>query len=69
MPLKYYVPISIGVFILAILVARYLSLPVVPFALILLVGETLIGLQVEHQKVSNFLEDLLRAMKSSAKPH
>jgi hypothetical protein len=68
MPLKQYVPISVGVFILVILTARYFSVPIAPFALVLLVGETIIGLQLEDQRVSRFLEDLLRAMKSSSKP-
>ena len=69
MPLKHYIPISVGVFVLVILTARYYSVPVAPFALILLVGETIIGLQMEDQKVSRFLENLVRALKSDPKPH
>ena len=69
MPLKYYIPISIGVFVLVILAARYYSLPIAPFALVLLVGETIIGLQMEDQKVSRFLEGLVRSLKSNLKLH
>ena len=69
MPLKHYIPISIGVFVLVILTARYYSIPIAPFALVLLVGETIIGLQMEDQRVSRFLEDLVRALKSHPKHH
>jgi hypothetical protein len=48
-------------------VARYVSIPILPFALVLLVGETLIGLQLEDRKISRFLEDLRRAWKSGAR--
>jgi len=68
-PLKHYIPISIGVFALVLLTARYYSVPIAPFALVLLVGETIIGLQLEDQKVSRFLEDLVRALKANPKPH
>ena len=50
MPLKHYIPISVGVFLLVILTARHYSVPIAPFALVLLVGETIIGLQLEDQK-------------------
>ena len=69
MPLKHYIPISIGAFVLVLLMARYYSLPFAPFALVLLLGETIIGLQLEDQRVSRFLEDLMRALKSNPKPH
>ena len=69
MPLKQYIPISIGVFALVLLTARHYSIPVAPFALVLLVGETIIGLQMEDQRVFRFLEDLVRALKSNPKSH
>ena len=69
MPLKHYIPISVGVFVLVILAARYYSVPIAPFVLALLVGETIIGLQLEDQRVSRFLEDLVRSLKSNLKPH
>jgi hypothetical protein len=69
MPLKHYIPISIGVFVLVILTARYYSVPIAPFALVLLVGETIIGLQLEDQRISRLLEDIVRSFKSNLKPH
>jgi hypothetical protein len=69
MPLKHYIPISIGVFVLVILTARYHSVPIAPFALVLLVGETIIGLQLEDQRISRLLEDIVRSFKSNLKPH
>lgn len=67
MELKHYIPISVGVFIAVVLVAHYFSVPIAPFALILLVGETLLGLQMEDQKVLRFLQDLMGAFKTSRK--
>ena len=69
MDLKRYVPISIGVFAAVILVARYFAVPVAPFALILLVGETIIGFQLEDQKVFRFLETLANAFKPRHRAH
>ncbi len=63
MDLKHYVPISIGVFVALIAATHYLGVPFAPFALILLVGETIIGLQLEDQRVSRFLENLASALK------
>jgi len=65
MELKHYVPVSIGVFVAVILAARYFGVPFAPFALVLLVGETIIGLQLEDQKVFRFLENLGNAFKST----
>jgi hypothetical protein len=67
--LKHYVPASIGVFAAVILIVRSFSVPIAPFALVLLVGETLIGLQVEHQRVSRFLEDVFKALKAGGGQH
>jgi len=67
--LKQYVPVSIGVFIAVVLIARYLGIPAAPWALVLLLGETIIGLQVEDQRVLHFLEDLFRAFRSTPKHH
>ena len=69
MDLKRYVPISIGVFAAVILVARYFAVPVAPFALIVLVGETIIGFQLEDQKVFRFLETLAHAFKPRHRAH
>jgi len=67
MDLKRYVPISIGVFIALMLATRYFGIPFAPFALVLLVGETILGLQLEDQKVYRFLVDIFSGFKS--KPH
>ncbi|MBZ5677677.1 MAG: hypothetical protein LAP61_25820 [Acidobacteriia bacterium] len=67
MDLKHYIPISIGVFAAVILAARYFGVPPAPFVFILLVGETILGLQLEDQKVFRFLEDLARALKPTRK--
>lgn len=69
MNLKEYVPISIGVFVAVVLMARYLGIPVAPWALVLILGETIIGLQVENQRVLHFLEDLFRAFKATPRHH
>lgn len=69
MDLKHYVPISIGVFAAVILVARYFAVPAAPFVFILLVGETIIGFQLEDQKVFRFLETLAHAFKPRHRAH
>ena len=67
MDLKHYVPISIGVFVTVILAAHYFAVPVAPFAIILLVGETILGFQLEDQRVGRFVEDLLSALKPNSR--
>lgn len=67
MDLKHYVPISIGVFAAVILAARFFGVPFAPFAFVLLVGETIIGCQLEDHKVSRFLENLASAFKPTHK--
>jgi hypothetical protein len=67
MDLKHYIPISIGVFAAVVLAARYFGLPPAPFVFILLIGETMLGLQMENQKIFRFLEDLARAFKPTRK--
>jgi hypothetical protein len=62
MTLKQYFPISVAVF-MAVVVAVYFSpvpIPVMPIAIILLVGETLMGFQVEDHKVPKLLSALVR---------
>ena len=67
MSIKQYFPLSVGIFILVVAGAHYLAVPVVPFALILLVAETLIGFQLEDHKVPHALKDLFGAFKSERK--
>ena len=58
MRLKHYVPISIGFFAAVVAAAHYSPAPVLPLAAILLVGETLLGFQLEDHKVPRLLSKL-----------
>jgi hypothetical protein len=58
MRLRYYFPISVAVFALVAGAALYFSVPIAPFAAILLVGETLLGFQLEDHKVPRTLKQL-----------
>ena len=68
MDLRHYVPISVGVFAALIVATRYFAVPFVPFAFVLLTGETIIGLQLEDQRVSRFLEDMVKSFRASLGP-
>jgi hypothetical protein len=59
MTLKQYFPISVVVFIAVTLLIARLGIPVLPFALILLAGETLLGFEVEDHKASRFVKAIL----------
>jgi hypothetical protein len=63
MKLKYYFPVSVAAFLLMVGAVYLLSLPVLPFAMIILFGETLLGFQVEDHKVRHWAEDLWRAIR------
>jgi hypothetical protein len=63
MTLKNYFLFSVGVFILAGVVIHYLPIPVLPFVIILLVGETLLGFQVEDHRVPRLLVQLFGGSK------
>ena len=65
MSLKHYFQISVLIFLVVIAATRYFSVPALPFALILLTGETLLGFQVEDHKASR----TLKALFTPAKPH
>lgn len=56
MTLKRYFEISVAVFVLVVAAAIYFHVPVLPFAVILLTGETLLGFQVEDHKAGRFLK-------------
>lgn len=66
MTLKQYFPISVGAFALVIAAAHYFAVPILPFAFILLFGETLIGFQLEDHRVPRFLHELFRAPKTGS---
>ena len=63
MRLKHYFPISVGFFALVVAAAQYSSVPIAPVAVILLIGETLLGLQMEDYKVPRFLAAIFRPAK------
>jgi hypothetical protein len=65
MILKNYFPISVAVFVAVIVTVRYFSMPILPFAAILLFGETLIGFELEDHRVPHLLSDLFTAFKSN----
>ena len=65
MTLKRYFPISVAAFILIIVGAYYTSLPVIPFIVLALIGETLLGFQCEEHRVLRFLRTLWTALKSA----
>jgi hypothetical protein len=67
MTLRNYFLLSAGLFVLAVAALRYLPIPILPFVLILLVGETLLGFQVEDHKVGRMLSALFTAPKSGAR--
>ena len=63
MSLKHYFPISVAVFILMIALVQRLALPVAPFALILLAGETMLGFQLEDHRVQRALKNFFTVPK------
>jgi hypothetical protein len=63
MSLRLYVPLSVGVFVLVVAAAHYVSFPIMPFALILLFGETLFGFELEDHKIPRLLAAIFRAPK------
>ncbi len=58
MTLKRYFPISVGVFVLVVGTAAWFHVPILPFAVILLAGETLLGFEVEDHKAARFVKAL-----------
>ena len=63
MRLRHYFPISVGFFALVVIAAHYAAAPVLPFAAILLVGETLLGFQLEDHRVPRFLASIFKLSK------
>ena len=65
MTLKKYFLLSVGIFVLAIAGIHYLPIPILPFVIILLVGETLLGFQIEDHRVPRVLAELFTVSKHS----
>jgi hypothetical protein len=68
MTLRNYFLLSVGIFVLAVAGLRYLPIPILPFVLIILIGETLLGFQVEDHKVGRLLLGFLNTSKHHAPP-
>jgi hypothetical protein len=66
MTLAKYFPISVALFVAVVSGAIYYSLPVAPFALILLAGETLIGFELEDHRVPRFLGQIFKSSGRSS---
>ena len=66
MTLKQYFPISLAVFIGVVYGAVYFEIPILPFALIVLVGETLLGFELEDHKIPRLLAAVFRAPRTRA---
>lgn len=69
MTLKHYFPISVGLFVLVVAAAYSLSVPMLPFAVLTLIGETLIGLELEDHRVPRVLKSLWGAAKPGHHMH
>ena len=63
MTVKTYFPISVALLAVVMGVAVHFNVPVAPFAAILLVGETLLGFQLEDHKVARSLKQIFTAPK------
>ena len=68
MTLRNYFLLSAGIFVLALAALRHLPIPILPFVLILLVGETLLGFQVEDHRVGRVLSTFFTAPKHHVLP-
>ncbi len=69
MALKQYFPISVAFFVLVIVLAHRFAVPIVPFAVAALVGETLVGIQLEDNKIAHLFGGLLKSLKSDPHQH
>jgi hypothetical protein len=68
MVLRQYFPLSVGLFVLVILAAHFFKVPVLPFAVVLLVGETLLGFELEDHRVAKVAGDFLKALRPTPRP-
>lgn len=61
MTIKQYFPLSVLVFVAVVVGIHYLPFPVAPFALILLVAETLVAFELEDHKVPKLLAEIFHS--------
>jgi hypothetical protein len=64
MTIKQYFPLSVVIFLAAVVGIHYLPAPVAPFALIVLAGETLVGFELEDHKVPKLIAGFFDSLKS-----
>ena len=63
MTIKQYFPISVAFLALVVATTHHFGVPALPFAVIILVGETLLGFQLEDHKVPRILSRLVEPPK------
>jgi hypothetical protein len=61
MTLRQYFPISVAVLAVVVAVTIYFKIPLLPFAVILLTAETLIGFTLEDHKVPRYFASIFKA--------
>lgn len=66
MRLKHYFPISVAFFFAVVVALSNSPVPAAPIVVILLVGETLLGFQLEDHKVPKVLASLFKPAKHVA---
>ena len=66
MTLKHYFALSVVVFILVVAFVHHLGVPILPFVVVLLAGETLLGFEAEDRKVPRLLQALFTGPKNTA---
>ena len=65
MRIKYYFPLSVAIFAFVAGLAHHFVVPVAPFAVVLLAGETLLGFQLEDHKAARVVGEFLKPFKTS----
>jgi len=63
MTLRQYFPISVLAFIVLLVALDYTSIHVAPYAMLMLVIETWIGLELENRRVPKLVREILRVPK------
>jgi hypothetical protein len=66
MTIKQYFPLSVLAFASVVTGVHNLPFPVAPFAVILLVAETLIGFQLEDHKIPRLIAEIFRALNDQS---
>ena len=67
MALKYYIPVSVLFFVGVLTLVHHYSIPMLPFAVIMLAAETALGFRAGNHKVGDKVSEFTHALKSN--PH